>query len=88
MIFINKQKNLIDVVSSRKAAEKDYDDIIWDYGVNDPRLAELANQIQEYEELEKEGITISPNFWCFTWNNLKPFKNNDLGCDVMSHSKY
>jgi len=62
MIFINKQKNLIDVVSSRKSAEKDYDDIIWDYGVNDPRLAELANQIQEYEELEKEGITISPNF--------------------------
>ena len=62
MIFINKQKNLIDVVSSRKAAEKDYDDIIWDHGVNDPRLAELANQIQEYEELEKEGVTISPNF--------------------------
>jgi len=62
MIFINKQKNLIDVVSSRKAAEKEYDDIVWDYGVNDPRLAELAKQIEEYEELEKDGVTIAPNF--------------------------
>lgn len=62
MIFANKEKHLIDVISSRKAAEKEYDDIVWDYGVNDPRLAELANQIQEYEELEKEGVTISPNF--------------------------
>ena len=62
MIFINKEKHLIDVISSRKAAEKEYDDIVWDYGVNDPRLAELANQIEEYEELEKEGVTIAPNF--------------------------
>ena len=62
MIFANKEKHLFDVISSRKAAEKDYDDIIWDYGVNDPRLAELAKQIEEYEELERDGITIAPNF--------------------------
>lgn len=62
MIFYNKEKHLIDVISSRKAAEKEYDDIVWDYGVNDPRLAELAKQIEEYEELERDGITIAPNF--------------------------
>ena len=62
MIFINKEKHLIDVISSRKAAEKEYDDIVWDHGVNDPRLAELANQIEEYEELERDGVTIAPNF--------------------------
>jgi hypothetical protein len=62
MIFANKEKHLIDVISSRKAAEKEYDDIVWDYGVNDPRLAELAKQIEEYEELEKDGVTIAPNF--------------------------
>lgn len=62
MIFINKEKHLIDVISSRKAAEKEYDDIVWDYGVNDPRLTELAKQIEEYEELERDGVTIAPNF--------------------------
>ena len=62
MIFYNNDPYLLDICSSRKKAQKEYDDIIWDHGVNDPRLAALATQIKEWQELEEKGETIQPMF--------------------------
>lgn len=62
MITFNDDTRLIDIASSRKKAEKDFDDIVWDHGVHDPRLADLAKQIQEYRDLEDKGETVQPTF--------------------------
>ena len=34
-----------------KILEKEYDDIIWDFGVDDPRLADLGKEILHYKKL-------------------------------------
>ncbi len=62
MITFNDDPRLINIASSRKKAEKDYDDIVWDHGVHDPRLADLANQIEEWRQLEEQGETVQPTF--------------------------
>lgn len=62
MISFNDDPHLINISSSRKKAEKYYDDIVWDHGVHDPRLAALAKQIQEWRDLEDKGETVQPTF--------------------------
>lgn len=57
-----EDKRLIDVTQSRKKFEKELDDIIWDHGVNDPRLAYLVHEIQMLKELEEKGNTVEPTF--------------------------
>jgi len=62
MITFNDDTRLIDISSSRKKAEKEFDDIIWDHGTHDPRLADLAAKIEEWRQLEEQGETVQPTF--------------------------
>ena len=62
MIFFNNDTRLIDVTSSRKAAEKQRDDIEWEFGLDDPRLAKLSKNIQLWKILEEKGEIVEPNF--------------------------
>ena len=62
MITLNDDPRLIDISSSRKQAEKEFDDIVWDHGTHDPRLADLAKQIKKWRDLEKQGQTVEPTF--------------------------
>lgn len=62
MILFNNDPRLIDVASSRKAAEKQRDDIEWEFGIDDPRLAELSKNIQLWKQLEAKGEIVEPNF--------------------------
>ena len=45
-----------------KSLEKQYDDIEWDCGVDDPRLADLAREISYYRKLDEDGVVFEPNF--------------------------
>ena len=62
MILFNNDPRLIDVASSRKAAEKQRDDIEWEFGLDDPRLAKLSKNIQLWKILEDKGEIVEPNF--------------------------
>ena len=39
-----------------------YDDIEWDCGVDDPRLADLAKEIAYYQKLDEDGVVFEPDF--------------------------
>ena len=45
-----------------KTLEKEYDDIIWDFGVDDPRLADLRRQLIHYKKLSAQGELYEPDF--------------------------
>ena len=45
-----------------KNLEKEYDDIEWDCGVDDPRLANLAKEITYYRKLDEDGVVLEPDF--------------------------
>ena len=45
-----------------KTLEKEYDDIIWDFGVDDPRLADLGKQLIHYKKLSAAGELYEPDF--------------------------
>ena len=45
-----------------KTLEKEYDDIIWDFGVDDPRLADLGRQLIHYKKLSAAGELYEPDF--------------------------
>ena len=62
MIFFNNDTRLSDVTSSRKAAEKQRDDIEWEFGLDDPRPAKLSKNIQLWKLLEEKGEIVEPNF--------------------------
>lgn len=62
MVLFNNDPRLIDVASSRKAAEKQRDDIEWEFGLDDPRIAQLAKNIQRWKALETKGEIVEPNF--------------------------
>ena len=62
MILFNNDPRLIDVASSRKAAQKQRDYIEWEFGLDDPRLAQLAKNIQRWKALEAKGEIVEPNF--------------------------
>ena len=62
MVLFNNDPRLIDVTSSRKAAEKQRDDIEWEFGLDDPRIAELSKNIRHWKSLEDQGKIVEPNF--------------------------
>ena len=40
---MNDDPRLTDVTAEVKRLERSYDDIIWDYGIDDPRLAPIRS---------------------------------------------
>ena len=43
---MNHDPRLIDVMKELKSKQREFDDIVWDHGVHDPRLSALANEIR------------------------------------------
>lgn len=58
----NDDPRLVSVTSKVAKIERQVDDIIWDHGVNDPRLAFLMNELKRYRELEERGEQYEPKF--------------------------
>lgn len=54
---MNCNQRIKNIIKKRKKAEKKYDDILWEYGANDPRLADLGSQIQEWRDLEIQNVS-------------------------------
>ena len=54
--------HLISVSQHAKTLQKQFDDICWDCGLNDPRIAALASEIRHYKELEARGVIYEPRF--------------------------
>ena len=59
---MNDDPRLTDVTAEMKRLEKSYDDIIWDFGVDDPRLASISSRLTELREKLKKGELYDPNF--------------------------
>ena len=59
---MNDDPRLTDVIEEMKRLEKSYDDIIWDYGIDDPRLASISSRLAELREKLKKGELYDPNF--------------------------
>jgi hypothetical protein len=53
---------LVDVRKERCRLEKVVDDIIWEEGVNDPRLVVLLKELARFRELEEKGELYEPTF--------------------------
>ena len=54
--------HLINVSAHAKTLQKQFDDICWECGVNDPRIAALASEIRHYKDLEAKGVLYEPTF--------------------------
>ena len=54
--------HLVSVQQERKRLEQAVDDIIWDHGVNDPRLSALVTELQRMKELDEQGVIYEPTF--------------------------
>ena len=54
--------HLINVQRERKRLEKQVDDIIWEHGVNDPRLSALITELQHMKQLDEQGVIYEPTF--------------------------
>lgn len=54
--------HLISVQKERKRLEKQVDDIIWEHGVNDPRLSALITELQHMKQLDEQGVIYEPTF--------------------------
>ena len=61
-VSYDNDPHLISVQKERKRLEQEVDDVIWDHGVNDPRLAALIVELQHMKELDAEGVIYEPNF--------------------------
>lgn len=59
---MNDDPRLTDITSEVKKLEKQYDDIIWDHGINDPRLAELGSRLTDLKTKLENGELFDPNF--------------------------
>jgi hypothetical protein len=59
---MNHDPRLIDVVKALRDRQKEYDDIVWDHGVHDPRLSALANEIERLKKLDEDGVVLDPLF--------------------------
>jgi hypothetical protein len=59
---LNDDPRLTDITSEVKKLEKQYDDIIWDYGINDPRLAQLGSRLTDLKTKLENGELFDPNF--------------------------
>jgi len=54
--------HLINVSAHRTKLQKDVDDILWDAGVNDPRLGALIAELNHFTKLEEQGVLYEPDF--------------------------
>jgi hypothetical protein len=59
---MNHDTRLINVVKALRDRQKEYDDIVWDHGVHDPRLSALANEIERLKKLDEDGVVLDPLF--------------------------
>lgn len=59
---MNHDPRLIDVVKALRARQREFDDIVWDHGVHDPRLSALANEIERLKKLDDDGVLVDPVF--------------------------
>lgn len=53
---------LIAVSAHARTLQKQCDDILWENGAHDPRLADLARELRHYKDLEAKGTTHEPTF--------------------------
>ena len=58
----DEDPHLLNVQRERKRLEKEVDDIIWEQGVNDPRLGMLIAELQRMRELDEKGVLYEPDF--------------------------
>jgi hypothetical protein len=61
-VSYDNDPHLISVQKERKRLEQAVDDIIWDHGVNDPRLSALVTELQRMKELDEQGVIYEPTF--------------------------
>lgn len=54
--------HLINVRAHRDALQKAVDDIIWEAGVNDPRLGALIAELNHFTKLDEQGALYEPDF--------------------------
>ena len=54
--------HLVNVARHSINLQKEIDDILWNAGVNDPRIAALAMELAHYKKLEAEGVVHEPTF--------------------------
>ena len=54
--------HLVNVTRHAINLQKELDDILWNAGVNDPRIAALATELAHYKKLEAEGVIYEPTF--------------------------
>ena len=54
--------HLTNVSAHAKRLQKQCDDILWEAGVNDPRLTAVIAELQHYKDLEEKGILYEPDF--------------------------
>jgi len=61
-VSYDNDPHLVSVQQERKRLEQAVDDIIWDHGVNDPRLSALVTELQRMKELDEQGVLHEPDF--------------------------
>ena len=61
-VSYDNDPHLISVQKERKRLEQEVDDIIWDHGVNDPRLSALITELQHMKERDERGVLHEPDF--------------------------
>ena len=61
-VSYDNDPHLISVQKERKRLEQAVDDIIWDHGVNDPRLSALITELQHMRQLDEQGVIYEPTF--------------------------
>lgn len=61
-VSYDNDPHLINVQRERKRLEQAVDDIIWEHGVNDPRLSALITELQHMRQLDEQGVIYEPTF--------------------------
>lgn len=54
--------HLINVRAHRLKLQKQCDDILWEYGTNDPRLPAVISELHHFTKLDNEGVLYEPTF--------------------------
>lgn len=53
---------MINIVRQINKLEKEFDDIVWENGIDDPRLTFLATELKMYREMDANGEVVEPPF--------------------------